>query len=54
MGSPDDLKLRSSMSLFSEIAEPGSPFEMLLAKYFSNEKDLKTVEFLRRDGEHGA
>jgi len=54
MGSPDDLKLRSSMTLFSEIAETGSPFEELLARYFSGEKDTKTLEFLRRDGVRGA
>ena len=54
MGSPDDLKLRSSMTLFSEIAESCSPFEKLLAKYFSGKNDPKTVEFIRRNGERGA
>ena len=32
-GYPDDLKLRSSATLFAEISQPGSVFDRLLAKY---------------------
>jgi uncharacterized protein (DUF1810 family) len=30
LGSPDDLKLRSSATLFAHVAPPGSEFERLL------------------------
>ena len=46
MGRPDDMKLRSSMTLFAAIAEPGSPFHLVLDRYFSGESDFRTVEFL--------
>src|SRR5262245_53651240 len=32
-GSPDDLKLRSSATLFASVSEPGSVFERVLEKY---------------------
>lgn len=35
-GSPDDLKLCSSMTLFASIAEENSPFAEVLRKYFPN------------------
>jgi uncharacterized protein (DUF1810 family) len=54
MGRPDDVKLCSSLTLFAEVAESGSLFETALAKYFSGEKDQRTVDFLRRDDGHGA
>jgi uncharacterized protein (DUF1810 family) len=45
-GTPDDLKLRSSMTLFAEVAGAGSVFEDILARYFDGEKDSRTLELL--------
>lgn len=46
MGWPDNLKLRSSMTLFS-IADPGCDvFQKVLDKYFDGEKDSKTIAVL--------
>jgi uncharacterized protein (DUF1810 family) len=45
-GSPDDLKLRSSATLFAQVSPPGSVFERLLAKYFDGEPDEKTLRLL--------
>ncbi|EJE53173.1 hypothetical protein PMI14_02072 [Acidovorax sp. CF316] len=48
LGSPDDLKLRSSMTLFSAVAQAGADpvFDAVLAKYFAGEKDARTLELL--------
>jgi uncharacterized protein (DUF1810 family) len=43
-GSPDDLKLHSSMTLFSLLPETDSVFQSVLEKFFDGGKDLKTVE----------
>jgi uncharacterized protein (DUF1810 family) len=43
MGSPNDLKLRSSMTLFSLV--PGAD-PAVLKKYFQGEKDKATLELL--------
>jgi uncharacterized protein (DUF1810 family) len=45
-GSPDDLKLRSSATLFAEVSPPGSIFHQLLDKFFHGEPDEKTLRFL--------
>lgn len=45
-GFPDDLKLKSCMTLFGCISKPFSIFEKVLEKYFHGEKDLKTLEIL--------
>lgn len=45
-GSPDDLKLRSSMTLFAYVAPPGSVFEQVLAKYCDGKPDQLTIELL--------
>jgi len=46
-GYPDDLKLRSSMTLFASIAEdPHSVFVRVLEKYFEGEPDVRTLELL--------
>lgn len=42
---PDDLKLRSSMTLFAQVADDPAPFEAVLAKFFTG-PDEKTVELL--------
>ncbi|HEY8994159.1 MAG TPA: DUF1810 domain-containing protein [Lacunisphaera sp.] len=48
MGSPDDTKLRSSMTLFATIADPGLPFHAVLDRYYAGRTDERTVEFLER------
>lgn len=49
-GSPDDLKLRSSMTLFAHASEEDAVFVAMIAKYFSGEWDQKTVELMRMVG----
>jgi len=47
-GSPDDLKFRSSMTLFGR-ADPTQPsFPAALAKYYAGIEDVATVELLER------
>src|SRR5690606_1801550 len=45
-GSPDDLKFRSSLTLFARAAPDEPVFEQALAKYFDSEPDPLTVERL--------
>jgi len=45
-GSPDDLKFRSSMSLFASIASDDQVFQDALQKYFGGQLDPLTVERL--------
>ena len=47
-GSPDDLKLRSSMTLFAAVSEPGSVFERVLGQYFQGQRDAKTLALLEQ------
>lgn len=51
MGYPDDLKLKSSMTLFAAvaIAPPGSLFQGVLARYYGGALDANTLRLL--DGE---
>jgi uncharacterized protein (DUF1810 family) len=49
MGYPDDIKLKSSLTLFGEVSPPGSIFECLLEKYYEGSRDSKTLDFLRRE-----
>ena len=46
MGNPDDLKLKSSMTLFAAVAAPDSPFQQVLARYFSGLGDPRTTDYL--------
>ncbi|HEV7381506.1 MAG TPA: DUF1810 domain-containing protein [Dyadobacter sp.] len=46
MGSPDDLKLRSSMTLFSSVNGADNVFDRVLQKYFDGKPDNKTLDFL--------
>ena len=50
MGRPDDLKLKSSMTLFAAISEPASPFHSVLNRYFSGETDARTIDYLAAHG----
>jgi len=44
---PDDLKLRSSMTLFAQVADDPAPFEAVLAKFFDG-PDPRTIEMSRQ------
>ena len=46
MGYPDDLKLRSSMTLFALISEQGSIFHQVLDSFYSGQMDQKTIDFI--------
>ena len=46
MGSPDDMKLRSSMTLFSLVKGADPVFELVLDKYFQSQKDNQTIALL--------
>lgn len=46
MGTPDDRKLKSCMTLFSLLSHPNKVFQEVLDKYFDGEQDLKTIEML--------
>ena len=48
LGYPDDLKLKSCMTLFSEIAPEIEVFDQVLEKFFSGKKDDKTLKLLRK------
>src|SRR5688572_21738772 len=41
MGYPDDLKLKSSMTLFESVGPPGSVFCRVLDKCFDGKRDLR-------------
>jgi len=45
-GSPDDLKLRSCATLFAHVSPAGSVFERLLARYFPDGPDDRTLLLL--------
>src|SRR5689334_16545308 len=46
MGSPDDLKLRSSATLFAAISPAGSVFHRLLERYFAGVPDERTLQLI--------
>ena len=45
-GYPDDLKFRSSMSLFANVAPQDEVFKQALEKYFNGESDPLTLQLL--------
>ncbi len=48
-GFPDDLKLKSSMTLFAHVSgDSDSVFVRVLDKYFHGEPDSKTIELLEK------
>jgi len=47
-GYPDDLKLKSSMTLFAYVADPRSVFVRILDKYFQGERDVRTLDLLEQ------
>ncbi len=48
-GSPDDLKLKSSMTLFSSLPNPNPIFQAVLDKFFSGKNDNKTLQIISRN-----
>ncbi len=47
-GYPDDMKLKSSMTLFASAAsDPHSVFDQVLDKYFQGQRDSATLEIMR-------
>jgi uncharacterized protein (DUF1810 family) len=45
-GTPDDLKLRSSATLFACVSPAGSVFHRVLGRYFGGERDPATLRLL--------
>ena len=45
-GYPDDMKFKSSMTLFEKIAGPGSLFSSALDRYCNGERDAATLRLL--------
>lgn len=45
-GSPDELKLRSSATLFAVVSPPDSVFHRLLEKYYGGRQDERTLRLL--------
>lgn len=45
-GLPDDMKLKSCMTLFNLLDETNTVFERVLNKYFQGERDRRTIEIL--------
>lgn len=46
LGSPDDLKLRSSATLFALVSPPGSVFARVLEKFYAGQADEETLRRL--------
>jgi len=47
MGSPDDLKLRSCMTLFSLLKDTDPIFQAVLDKFFNGAQDQKTLSIIK-------
>ena len=45
-GSPDDMKLRSSATLFARVSDDSSVFRRILEQYFAGEPDPRTLALL--------
>jgi uncharacterized protein (DUF1810 family) len=45
-GFPDDMKLKSSMTLFDAVSARGSVFSQVLDRYFQGQRDRKTLDIL--------
>ncbi|MDO6429354.1 DUF1810 domain-containing protein [Flavitalea sp. BT771] len=45
-GNPDDMKLRSSMTLFASVPGANPVFDKVLQKFFKGVKDIKTLRLL--------
>ena len=49
-GSPDDMKLRSSATLFALVSADDSVFHRILARFFDGKSDDMTLQLVRRGG----
>ena len=47
LGYPDELKLRSSMTLFASISEQGSIFHQVIERYYDDQFDFLTLQLLQ-------
>ncbi len=47
-GSPDDMKLKSSMTLFAALPNTNPVFELVLKKFFGGSKDNKTLQIIKK------
>jgi uncharacterized protein (DUF1810 family) len=45
-GSPDDVKLKSSMTLFAALPNANPVFQQVLDKFFNGAKDVKTLQII--------
>jgi uncharacterized protein (DUF1810 family) len=45
-GSPDDMKLKSCMTLFASLPQANPVFEQVLSKFYDGEQDQKTLQLL--------
>jgi len=52
LGGPDDLKIKSSMTLFDIVQNETDLFASVLAKYFDGKKCKRTVELLEKEQHH--
>jgi uncharacterized protein (DUF1810 family) len=48
LGFPDNLKLHSSMTLFSQLADTDAVFQQVIDQYFMGKPDSKTLQLLNR------
>jgi uncharacterized protein (DUF1810 family) len=48
-GSPDDVKLKSSVTLFSLLPDTNPVFQSVLDKFFHGIKDSKTMEIMKEE-----
>lgn len=49
LGKPDDMKLRSSMTLFANVPDAPNTFQKVLDKYFKGSHDELTVQLLLKE-----
>ena len=47
-GSPDDVKLKSSMTLFAAVPIANPVFQAVLEKFFSGTKDMQTLRIIQK------
>ena len=52
LGSPDNCKFHSCMTLFGEVSPQQDVFVPALQKYFNGELDTRTIDILRRRVDH--
>lgn len=47
-GYPDDMKLKSSLTLFDRVSNSDPVFSSILDKYYDGELDIRTIEILEK------